>query len=272
MKILWLFFSIVIIAGIAVFHFHHPFKHKIVGTFSSPMIIRNGSTFGPQGQFTFSLDQNGAFIIDGKSGVALQKADSYRDSAIIRSTKPLPKTYKISVVVGDIDYGLDKIEGLHNDPDFPEGPLNENGCYLLTITDTLPDLPHINLWWHHHRKVTIDVDNNIWGSGMPNPFFMVYFDKSNSLMAYDGDQNAWGSGWNAAIHYNANTFYRVEIEKTLKEYILRIFSENNQLLKEGKVDLGNVWNENHEEYFVVGKPHANYYQGSMKIKEISLQY
>jgi len=271
-KVLGIFFLVLIVTCISRFLIQPFSKHKIVVTFLSPMTIRNGSTLGPEGQFTFSLDQNGTFIIDGTSGVAQEKSDSYRDSAFLRSTNPLPKTYKITAVVGGIDFGLDKIEGLQNDPNFPEGPLNENGCYLLTVTDTLPNAPHINLWWHHHRKVFIDVDNNIWGHGAPNPIFMGYFDKGNSLVTYDGDQNSWQNDWDAAVHYQENTFYKVEIQKTRKEYILRIFSENNQLLKEAKIDLSQIYNEDHEEYFIIGDPHSNYYQGSMKIKEVSMEY
>jgi hypothetical protein len=250
------------------------FKHRAVETFARPLAAANGRAFGLQGVFTFSMDQGGTFIIDGKSGFAWQRSDSYKDSAFIRSSQPLPKTYKISVVVGHIDYGLEKLDGLQNDPDFPEGPLNENGCYLLTITDTLPNAPHTNIWWHQHRKLVIDVDNNVWGHGMPNPVFMVYFDKSGRLMAYDGAQNTWQSEWNKAVTYQERAFYRVEVQKTLKEFILRIFMERGQLLKEGRVSLDKVWNEDpwHEDYFAIGDPHSNYYQGSMKIKEISLEY
>ncbi len=35
----------------------------------------------------------------------------------------------------------------------------ENGFYWLTILDATPR-PHNNIWIHHHRKVTIDSDNN----------------------------------------------------------------------------------------------------------------
>jgi hypothetical protein len=178
------------------------------------------------------------------------------------------------VLVGDIDYGLEQLDGLQQDPEYPEGPLNENGAYLLTITDELPDLPHTNIWWHQHRKVVIDVDNNIWGHGMPSPIFMVYFDRENRLMAYDGNLNKWQGEWTQAVRYEPHKFYRVEIEKTAKEYITRIFSEDNKLLKQGRVALSKVWNEDkdHEDYFALGDPHENYYQGSMKIKQMSLQY
>ena len=114
-------FLVLVLAIIAGFLICNLFKHRFVERFSSPIIARNGSAFGPENKFTFSLDRNGTFIIDGKSGYAWEKSDSYRDSAIIRSTKPLPKTYKISVIIGDIDYGLDKIEGLQNDLIFRKG-------------------------------------------------------------------------------------------------------------------------------------------------------
>jgi hypothetical protein len=161
-----------------------------------------------------------------------------------------------------------------NDPNYPEGPLNENGFYMLAITDVLPTAPHTNLWWHEHRKVVIDVDNNIWGNGMPNPVFMVYFDTNNNLSSYDGSQNQWVDQWTNAIMYQPNSYYRIEIEKTLQEFIFRAFTESNQLLKEATIALSNVWHAGgaYPEYFVIGEPHENYYQGSMKIKEISMTY
>lgn len=249
-------------------------KTTVTETFSKSLAVHNGAAFGPQNQFTFSLDQNGTFEIDGASGLAWQKSASYKDSAIIRSTKPLPKTYKITAIVGGINYGLENIAGLPRDHEFPEGPPNENGCYLLSITDEVPNLPHTNIWWHQHRKLVIDVDNNVWGHGMPNPIFMVYFDKSNKLNAFSGEINAWQGQWLQAVTYDKDAFYKVEIERTLKEYILRISTEEGKLLKEGRVALDQVWHADkyYEDYLVIGEPHANYYQGSFKIKEITLQY
>ena len=103
--------------------------------FKKPLEARAGKNFSPAKQFTFELYRNGDFVIDGRSGYAAQLSPSYRDSAFIRSTKPLPKTYKVSAVVGHIEYDLENLEGLRPDPDYEEGPLNENGVYLMTITD-----------------------------------------------------------------------------------------------------------------------------------------
>ncbi len=244
----------------------------LIEDFSKSIVAENGKSFGKDGWLTFELFRGGTFIIDGKSDYAWQRSDRYLDSAFIRSTNSLPNTYKITAVVGDIDYGLENINNLPNDSQYKEGPRNENGVYLLAITDEAPIGHHTNDWWHQHRKVCIDVDNNVWGSGMPNPIFMVYFDRNNKLMAFDGVKNMWDSKWEKSVTYKKNDWYTVEVEKTKKEYILRIFDKENNLLKEARVDIADVWHgdSRYPEYFVIGDPHENYYQGSFKIKSISI--
>ena len=244
----------------------------VIEDFSKPITAGAGKSFGKDGAFTFELFREGTFIIDGNSNYAWQKSDSYRDSAFIRSTHALPETYKVSATVGDIDYDLSNIEGLSNDPEYKEGPRNENGVYLLAVTDKAPIGHHTNDWWHKHRKVVIDVDNNIWGAGMPHPIFMVYFDKDNDLVSYNGAMEKWQHKWLSAVHYELNKWYKVEIEKTKKEYIMRIYDEKGVLLKEAGVDISDVWHgdSRYPDYFVIGDPHENYYQGSFKIKSLSL--
>lgn len=247
-------------------------KKMIVEEFNSPISAAAQKTFGKNNQLTFELYRNGTFEIDGKSGYAHEKSNSYRDSAYIRNTVKLPKAYKISIVVSDIDYNLEKINTLPPDPDYPEGPRNENGCYLLSITDTKPEKNHTNIWWHQHRKLVIDVDNNVWGHGMPNPIFMVYFDRSNRLVSYDGDRNEWIREWRKAVTYDPKAEYKIEVEKTNSHFILSILNSKGAVLKKGSVKVSDVWGEDgfhKEEYFVVGDPHENYYQGSMKIKSIA---
>ena len=225
--------------------------------------------FGRGGQWVFELFRGGTFVIDGVSGYAWQKSDSYRDSAIIRSAHPLGETYRVRVEVGEIEYDLDNVRGLGRDSEYDEGPLNENGCYLLAITDEAPTGHYTNDWWHQHRKVVIDVDNNAWGSGMPNPIFMVYFDRSNELMAFRGDTDQWTHSWQRAVQYQKGAWYQVEMEKTAGEYILTIFDRNGHLLKRGSVPRQSVWHaDTHPDYLVVGDPHENYYQGSMKVRSI----
>jgi hypothetical protein len=247
------------------------FQKQVVEDFKKPLQAVSGKSFGRMDQLTFELFRNGTFVIDG-SGIATQKSDSYRDSAFIRSTQALPKTYKITIVAGEIDYNLDKIEKLPKDPEYPEGPNNENGVYLLSITDVKPEGHHTNIWWHQHRKLVIDVDNNAWGHGMPNPIFMVYFDRENRLVSYDGAAEEWQRAWKKAVTYSPGQWYKIEVEKTKTQFIMRIFNTRGGLLKEGRVDLKEVWHEDgfHPDYLVVGDPHENYYQGSLKIKSIAI--
>lgn len=249
-----------------------PKNKSVTENFSESLTAVSGKSFGKYGQLTFETYRDGQFIINGREDYAWQKSDSYRDSAFIRSTNPLPKTYKVSVVAGEIDYGLGKIEGLKPDPEYPEGPQNENGCYLLAITDEAPTGHHTNIWWHQHRKLVIDVDNNVWGHGMPNPIFMVYFNKDNKLVSFDGSRDEWQREWQKAVTYDANSFYKVQVEKTKDKYILSVYTGKGSLLKRAAVDRKDVWHSGDEypEYIVVGDPHENYYQGSMKIKSVSI--
>ncbi|MFH1857987.1 MAG: hypothetical protein ABH845_03700 [Candidatus Omnitrophota bacterium] len=239
-------------------------------TFLAPIQAAPGKQFGEGGWLTFELYRDGTFIVDG-SGVAWQKSDHYGDVAILRSTRPLPAAYQVSIAVGEIDYGLEKISGLGRDPEYAEGPVNENGCYLLAITDENPAGHHTNDWWHKHRKVVIDVDNNVWGSGMPNPVFMVYFDSANELVSLN-PSGEWEYAWKKAVTYERPKWYRAEVERTAEAFILRTYDEKGILLREGSVPLSRVWHTDpgYPDYFVVGDPHENYYQGSMKIKSITL--
>jgi len=105
---------------------------EYIEKFESIILVDDGIAFGQNKFLTFETVSNGTFIINDRLGYAHQISESYRDSAIIRSTQPLTIPYKISVVVGEIDYGLANIEGLGRDPEYREGPKNENGCYLIS--------------------------------------------------------------------------------------------------------------------------------------------
>lgn len=247
-------------------------SQSAIENFSESIQVKDGRRCGKEGWLTFELYRQGTFLINGTSGYAWQISNSYRDSAIIRSSKPLPDTYKISIVAGEIDYDLEKIKDLDGDPEYEEGPQKENGCYLLSITDTKPGGHYTNDWWHKHRKLVIDVDNNAYGSGMPNPIFMVYFDRDNELVAFDGRKDEWAYAWKKAVEYEKQRWYRIEIEKTATHYILSILNENGMLLKRAMVEREKVWHSevSYPEYFVVGDPHENYYQGTMKIKSVEI--
>jgi len=251
------------------FHTRDATISDITENFGSSVTPTDGSKLGQYNQLTFELDENGTFEMTGNN-IARQKSVSYLDSGIIRSTSRLPATYKITVVTGNINYDLSNLNGLINDSNYSEGPLNENGVYLLTITDELPTVPHTNDWWHQHRKIVIDVDNNIWDWGMPNPIFMAYFNTSNVLYAYN-ESNQWSTDWLNGVHYEANTFYKIEIERTASSFYLRVSTEAGTLLREGSISCSSVWHNSYKpEYFALGDPHENYYQGYADFKSITM--
>ena len=241
--------------------------------FHDPIVAEDGKAFGKNNQLTFELFRGGTFLIDGISGFAQQKSDSYRDSAIIRSTQPLPKKYKVSVVIGQINYDLKNIAKYSRDREYREGPKNENGCYLIAITDQAPTEHYTNDWWHQHRKLVIDVDNNVWGHGMPNPIFMVYFDENNELVSYNGGTDKWEFNWVKGVEYQKDAWYKIEIEKTSYEYVLSISDDKGVLLEQSRIPIDEVWHteEKYQEYFVTGEPHENYYEGDYKIRSIEIK-
>jgi hypothetical protein len=247
-----------------------PAGRQVIEEFDRPLTAVDGGAFGREGQLTFELYRNGKFLVDGASGQAWQISEGYGDSAIIRSTQALPRGYKIEVVAGQIDYGLEKIKGLPHDPQYKEGPGNENGCYLISIVEEPPTAHYTNLWWHQHRKIVIDVDNNVWGHGMPNPIFFAYFDKKNALVSWDAREKRWGPDWHKAATYDPQRYYRFELERTASAYILSVTEENGSFLARTEVPLSEVRRSDLPEYFVIGDPHENYYAGSMKIKSISI--
>jgi hypothetical protein len=141
----------------------------------------------------------------------------------------------------------------------------------LTVTNEPPVDHYTNLWWHLHRKLVIDVDNNIWGSGMPNPVFMVYFDQLNQLHSWDGTANTWVTSWTNGLTYEKDRFYKIELERTTTHYILSVSTEAGMLIESAMISIDEVWHGNpdhDDEYLVIGEPHENYYQGHSKIKSI----
>ena len=91
-------------------------------------------------------------------------------------------------------------------------------------------------------------------------------------MAFNGETKEWQTKWTQGLTYQPKAWYQVEVEKTQMQYIFRVLDEQGNILQEAAVDLTDVWHadSNHPDYVVLGDPHENYYQGSMKIKEITI--
>lgn len=90
----------------------------------------------------------------------------HTDAVVLRSTQPLPNSYRISLRIGFADFG-DGRPGLNGyqggetaEPWSAADATRQNGFYWLAILDAVPR-PHNNVWIHHHRKVSVDSDNNV---------------------------------------------------------------------------------------------------------------
>jgi len=73
--------------------------------------------------------------------------------------------------------------------------------------------------------------------------------------------------------YGPQEWYRVTLERTQSEFIYSIYDEQGRLLKTARVDTKEVWHTDpvYPDYFVIGDPHENYYQGSFKIQSIHIE-
>jgi len=188
-----------------------------------------------------------------KGNLALRiKSPRHTDATVIRSTRPLPKNYRISLRVGFAQFG-DGIPGSKNGYDGDESlgepwshatlGTSENGFYWLAILDAMPR-PHNNVWIHHHRKIVIDSDNHypVWSeifdgkrfikSGQ-HPVMMIALDGKAPMQAWHTDvgkpfisysNGIWQtSGKIRAVNaYKSNTWYDVSITRLLGEYVLKV--------------------------------------------------
>jgi hypothetical protein len=141
--------------------------------------------------------------------------------------------------------------------------------YLPTIT-VVPGSPTDNEWWHQNRKLFIDIDNNVWGAGGARPVFFGYYAPGIVQTFFNGGTNAWATPWEAALHYEKNTWYTIEIEKTATQYFFRVRNAFTQaLLKEAVRDITALRPET-TDYLAIGDPHVNYYHGRVKIGNIRI--
>ncbi|MBI3900083.1 MAG: hypothetical protein HY308_17580 [Gammaproteobacteria bacterium] len=172
---------------------------------------------------------------------------AHTDATLVRSTRALPKRYRISLKVGYANFG----NGLPGNNGYTGGELaepwladkaasEENGFYWLTILDTVPR-PHNNVYLHHHRKVVLDSDNNVppWmeiyngqrfmESG-ETPLMMIGIDgkgttnELNGKPFYSYAAGVWQpSGKIRAVDaYKSMTWYRASIERNGDRFTLKV--------------------------------------------------
>lgn len=253
---------------------------KYEENFDSAFVGVHGQTFGGDDWLIFQLINGGAITI--ANGYAWLEAQDFQNAALIRSTSVLPDEYKIRTKIGYINYDLTNYEQAdYNNPAFNDHDgWYENGMYFLTITDdTCSGNQCAELWWHYHRKMVIDVDNHLRASGgqVFHPVYMVYMDPTtneggNRLRTWDGvewDESPWN--WNVAYTYASATWYYAELEKKDGHITLRLYDQNQNILENPPpVTLDKVFAMDVPDFFYVGEPHTDDYEGDVRIDEITL--
>ena len=294
--------------GLFFFKKYQVFGKNFADALGKFLSFRKSFTYGDEGWLTFELygrdanadgtlsaqEHGGEFLIstlgDGNRVLQLNDAVHY-DGAEVRSTEPLPSEYRIRLKVTPIAAGGRDDDGVWRKNGYSDGnetadpwrftdkstaPMEawrENGFYFLTILDTKP-MPHNDVWIHHHRKVVIDSDNNIYPDG---PWSTIWTPQGRiregshpvSMLALDG--NRFGSGWTgnpflcfyngafrsdcgptghtAADAYINGETYTITIERNATHYLLEVsgrFQYGGQTTYRGEIDFRKtpVWHYN----------------------------
>jgi hypothetical protein len=249
--------------------------------FDTDFVGTHGQTFGTDGRLIFQLINEGSITV--ANGYAQLDAPDFWNAALIRSTHILPDEYKVRTKIGYINYDLSNYEQAdYDDPRFNTHLGHyENGVYFLTVTDdTCIGNQCAEDWWHHHRKMVIDIDNHLDGNFQVvfHPLYMVYMAPEenvvgNLLRTWTGtawDTSPWN--WNVAYVYDYDTWYYAELEKKDNHIILRLYDESRNIIEETtpvSLDLVNAMDDSLE-FLYVGEPHTDDYEGDVRIDEITL--
>jgi hypothetical protein len=225
----------------------------------------------------------------------------HTDGTVVRPTSALPKKYRVCLKVGFASFGDGKPGGLNgyaggetDEPWLNGDATAENGFYWLTILDATPR-PHNNIWIHHHRKVTIDSDNNKdawtniwegknWVADGQHPIMMFGVDKDG----YEDPANgrpflSWSNGAlqpsgeiRAVDAYKDNTWYSACIERNEENFVLTTsgdFKWGGQQTYTATIPVREVYatGAGVPDFFMFGDPHNNYYKGSVYYDDIKLE-
>lgn len=187
---------------------------------------------------------------------------------------------------------------------------NHNGVYWGAIMDTPPQ-PNNNIWSHHHRKFFMDAWNyrgrmrgvtvaGVMGTSRADP------KTGKSFIAHDGD--VWNEySATPALFYMPKRWYRVVIERNRGTFRFSIngeFKDRGYATAEGELnaednclyhynrssrelddaclirdylDVGerriDLWPEGsaYPDYFMLGDPHINFYEGSVLVDDLRLE-
>jgi hypothetical protein len=225
------------------------------------------------------------------------------DGTVVRPTSALPKKYRVCLKVGFASFGdgkpgaasLNGYAGGEKDEPWLDGDATlENGFYWLTILDATPR-PHNNIWIHHHRKVTIDSDNNKeawtniwegtkWVADGRHPIMMFGVDKDGGEDDSTGKPFlSWSNGAlqpsgeiRAVDAYKDGTWYSACVERNEDDFVLTVsgdFKWGGQQTYVGTIPVSavNAAGEGVPDFFMFGDPHNNYYRGTVYYDDIKLE-
>jgi hypothetical protein len=204
------------------------------------------------------------------------------------------------------DIGNETAEPWVEDPE----AYKHNGFYWLAIVDNEPK-PHNNIWMHHHRKFVIDSWNRGKFRNTINVIALDGRSETNetfgkSFISFDGKEFSSQETLPSA-GYQQNNWYQVSFTRTPVRYSFEIngqfqnrvstklsgsintfkecvyhYNQNPNELNPGCVNNTGVtfngkmypsWplDSGYPDFFVIGDPHINYYEGSVLIDDIQIE-
>ncbi|PCI34683.1 MAG: hypothetical protein COB53_11735 [Elusimicrobia bacterium] len=270
-------------------------------------IYRKRVAFGDKGWLTAELasrgkiDQPTAVLVSSGIRLSIPRHDG---GLILRSTKPLPKRYRVEVKLREIDFGEIFSEEPKTVHPWTWGPSpvydkpyeqwdtskETNGFYYLAIVDYHNPAPHNNVFIHTRRKVFMDSYNSVIPSGLvcdPNDgsYFPSNYNALNMLFSLPGFKlehslschtvcgvTVWdrkpGQRVAAADLMTPELPYSFAIERDDETYTLEASGE---FIGGGKRKYRSsrrleYWKG--PDYFILGDPHINYYEGTAIIESI----
>ena len=271
------------------------YRHE---SFDNPAVLTNLQAFGRDGWLTAEIRNDADITIS--NGMAHFVTANFPGQALLRITETLPDEFKIQVRLGKINFSyLDYEEDDYEDPNFRYTPRRaENGFYWAILSDSKCEGEFGEDFWHSHRKAGMDSDDH----GSPwhhtkTPLYMVYSNKTayedvetvGSAYRPDGRLKStyislWRQGsiewnrrpkwdWDVAYVYDPNSWYWAEIEKSNGTVTLRLYDGDKNLLEEtAPIDQELIWGmgttASPEEYFYLGEPHVDSYEGDAYVDEI----
>ena len=188
--------------------------------------------------------------------------------------------------------------------------VGHNGFYWLAILDR-PPMPHNNIWLHHHRKFVIDSWNRKGFNNTVNVFaldgkskthlafgkkFISYLDDKWQKISDVPVDFYLPNEWYTVTFMRTALFYEFSIKGNFKNGGQRTFTDTIDIRKQcvfhynqtkeelapncvdnrsqsflGKEFIAWPKDSAYPEYFMLGEPHINYYEGSVLVDDITLE-